>query len=95
LNDAENWGQRLSTGEQQRLAFIRLLLIKPDVVFLDEATSAVDEELEELLYSLLVQELPNSSVLSIAHRSSVAKFHTHSWVLKDRKLEEHTITQTR
>ncbi|MEZ0330063.1 MAG: ABC transporter ATP-binding protein/permease, partial [Methylophilaceae bacterium] len=61
LNDAENWGQRLSTGEQQRLAFIRLLLIKPDVVFLDEATSAVDEDMEELLYSLLVQELPKSS----------------------------------
>src|SRR5450830_631360 len=94
LNDAENWGQRLSTGEQQRLAFIRLLLIKPDVVFLDEATSAVDEDMEELLYSLLVQELPNSSVLSIAHRSSVAKFHTRSWQLKDKKLEEHAITQT-
>ncbi len=94
LNKSENWGQRLSTGEQQRLAFIRLLLIKPDIVFLDEATSAVDEDMEELLYTLLVQELPESSLLSIAHRSSVAKFHTRSWQLKDRKLEEHEIAQT-
>jgi putative ATP-binding cassette transporter len=93
LNDSENWGQRLSTGEQQRLAFIRLLLIKPDIVFLDEATSAVDEDMEELLYSLLVQELPKSSILSIAHRNSVAKFHTRNWQLKDRKLLEHEIIQ--
>jgi|SRR5450830_372764 len=92
LKQEENWGQRLSTGEQQRLAFIRLLLIKPDIVFLDEATSAVDEDMEALLYSLLVKELPDSTILSIAHRSSVAKFHTLNWLLKDRQLEQHDIS---
>ena len=51
LNVVENWGQRLSLGEQQRLGFARILLTAPTLLFLDEATSALDEPSEARLYS--------------------------------------------
>ncbi len=79
LDDYANWSQRLSPGEQQRLSFARALLIKPAILFLDEATSALDDETEQRMYSLLVSELPETSVISVAHRNSVAKYHQHCW----------------
>src|SRR5471030_595396 len=82
LDDYANWSQRLSPGEQQRLSFARALLIKPDILFLDEATSALDDETEQRMYSLLVSELPQTSVISVAHRNSVAKYHQHCWRFK-------------
>ncbi len=75
LDDIEPWSHRLSPGEQQRLACARALLNKPDWLFLDEATSALDEALEQRIYELLREHLPGTTVVSIAHRSSVAKFH--------------------
>jgi len=60
LDTAANWSKRLSPGEQQRLAFVRVLLSRPDAVFLDEASSAMDGETEDVLYSLLLQELPDA-----------------------------------
>lgn len=71
LAEAEDWSAVLSPGEQQRIAFARVLLLKPTVVFLDEATSAVDEGLEDALYRLLRTELPDTIVVSVAHRSTV------------------------
>jgi putative ATP-binding cassette transporter len=65
----------LSGGEQQRLAFARALLYKPDWLFLDEATSALPEEDQEALYRLLKERLPATTVVSIGHRSSLAPFH--------------------
>lgn len=75
LQETENWSLALSTGEQQRLAFARVLLNRPNWVFLDEATSAVDEEMERHLYRVLRERLPNATVISIAHRPTVSAFH--------------------
>lgn len=79
LDEQDNWSQRLSPGEQQRVAFVRALLIRPQVLFLDEATSALDQDLEERLYSLLLQELPETTIVSIAHRDVVARYHEIRW----------------
>jgi putative ATP-binding cassette transporter len=79
LAESDNWSQQLSPGEQQRLAFVRALLSRPDVLFLDEATSALDMDTEEILYGLILQELPDAAVISIAHRETVAKYHHIRW----------------
>jgi putative ATP-binding cassette transporter len=76
LDVAEDWSKVLSPGEQQRIAFARVLLIRPRVVFLDEATSAIDEGLEYALYQLIRSELPETILVSVAHRSSVDVHHT-------------------
>jgi putative ATP-binding cassette transporter len=75
LDDHANWSQRLSGGEQQRLAIARALLTKPDWLFLDEATSALDEESEAHLYSTLKNQLPATTLISIGHRSTLRAFH--------------------
>lgn len=75
LDEQALWSQMLSGGEQQRLALARALLIQPQWLFLDEATSAVDEAMEARLYTLLAQELPHTTLVSIAHRPQLAKFH--------------------
>ena len=79
LDTSVNWSQRLSPGEQQRLAFARAILTRPDILFLDEATSALDDETEQLMYCLLVDELPDVTLVSVAHRNSVAKYHQSCW----------------
>jgi putative ATP-binding cassette transporter len=71
----DNWPQRLSLGEQQRLAFARILLAQPALVFLDEATSALDEKSEEHLYSLLRTASWRPTVISVGHRSTLRQFH--------------------
>jgi putative ATP-binding cassette transporter len=75
LDEEDLWPQRLSGGEQQRLAIARALLAKPDWLFLDEATAAVDEKLEAVLYRQLTQRLPNTTIVSIGHRSTLNAFH--------------------
>jgi len=75
LHEDDNWGQRLSGGEQQRLAIARAILDKPDWLFLDEATSALDEKLEAEIYAMLRQHLPNTSIVSIGHRSTLISMH--------------------
>jgi putative ATP-binding cassette transporter len=75
LDHDDNWPMRLSLGEQQRLGFARALLAKPAWIFLDEATASVDPETETELYQVLKQRLPDATLVSIAHRSSVAAFH--------------------
>lgn len=76
LDEDEYWATVLSPGEQQRVAFARILLSKPKAVFLDEATSAVDEGLEFALYSLIRTRLPQTIVVSISHRSTTEQHHT-------------------
>jgi putative ATP-binding cassette transporter len=76
LDVTEDWSKVLSPGEQQRIAFARILLIRPAVVFLDEATSAIDEGLEYALYQLVRTELPETILVSVAHRSTVDVHHT-------------------
>jgi vitamin B12/bleomycin/antimicrobial peptide transport system ATP-binding/permease protein len=75
LHDYTDWGNTLSVGEQQRIAFCRILINKPDIIYLDEATSALDEETEELMYNLIKTALPKSVIVSVGHRSTVAKWH--------------------
>ena len=75
LDDVDDWSRILSLGEQQRLAFARILLIRPDWIFLDEATSALDEPRERALYELLYQELPTASIISVGHRSTLFVLH--------------------
>lgn len=76
LDDEDvDWARRLSPGEQQRLGFARVLLARPRVVFLDEATSALDEGLEHTLYTTLREELPDTVVVSVGHRSTLQQFH--------------------
>jgi vitamin B12/bleomycin/antimicrobial peptide transport system ATP-binding/permease protein len=75
LNDVRDWAKVLSVGEQQRIAFARVLLAKPQAVFLDESTSAMDEGLELMLYELIRTELPDAVLVSVSHRSTVEQFH--------------------
>jgi vitamin B12/bleomycin/antimicrobial peptide transport system ATP-binding/permease protein len=75
LDEETDWARRLSPGEMQRLNFARVLLVRPEVVFLDEATSAVDEGMEAALYELLRAELPDAVLVSVGHRSTLARFH--------------------
>ncbi|MGF6887193.1 putative ATP-binding cassette transporter [Nocardia sp. GAS34] len=91
LDEEADWAKILSPGEQQRLAFARILLVRPELVFLDEATSAVDEGLEHSLYTLIRREVPETMLVSVAHRSTVDQFHTQrlelggengAWVLE-------------
>ncbi|WP_328356787.1 ABC transporter ATP-binding protein/permease [Mycobacterium sp. NBC_00419] len=76
LDEVQDWAKVLSPGEQQRIAFARILLTKPKAVFLDESTSALDEGLELMLYNLVRSDLPNMILVSVSHRSSVDKHHS-------------------
>lgn len=75
LDQYELWTHKLSLGEQQRIALIRALLIKPELLFLDEASSALDERNESLAYDLLKSELNNSIIVSVGHRSTLIAKH--------------------
>ncbi len=86
LERSENWAQVLSGGEQQRLAFARALLNRPDWLFLDEATAALPENAQESFYRLLKEKLPRTTVVSIGHRSALAAFHSRRLELRERSL---------
>ena len=66
---------RLSGGQRQRVCIARALMRSPGLLLLDEATSALDEAMETRLYALMRERLPNTTLISIAHRASVAAFH--------------------
>lgn len=76
LDREDTWSQRLSGGEQQRIALARALLMRPDWLFLDESTSALDEKLEADMYAAIAAQLPKTTVVSIGHRSTLAAFHS-------------------
>jgi putative ATP-binding cassette transporter len=84
LDRVDAWSQKLSGGEQQRLAIARVLLKQPRWVFADEATSALDARSEETVYRKLLAmvEKTGGGIVSIAHRASVAAFHNHRWTLQ-------------
>ncbi|WP_397407719.1 ABC transporter ATP-binding protein/permease [Polaromonas sp.] len=100
LDDEDAWSQKLSGGEQQRLAIARVLLKKPAWLFADEATSALDEDAEKTLYERLLTQTRQAggAIVSIAHRPTVAAFHGKRWELE--KLPEgapalYRLTETR
>ncbi len=78
LDKDKDWAHVLSIGEQQRLAFSRILLVKPDFVFLDEATASVDEKAEAELYKELQENLPCSAVISVGHRATLVAWHSET-----------------
>ncbi len=82
LSEAGNWALQLSPGEQQRIAFARALVQKPDWLFLDEATSAVDEATEARLYRLVGERLPGTTVFSVGHRVTLRPFHSRHLLVR-------------
>ncbi|QPF91010.1 ABC transporter ATP-binding protein/permease [Bradyrhizobium commune] len=76
LDEEGHWNRMLSLGEQQRLGLARALLHAPDYLFLDEATASLDEPSEARLYRLLAEKLPQATIVSIGHRSTLDAFHT-------------------
>ena len=83
LDDRDNWTQKLSGGELQRLAIARVLLKQPAWVLADEATSALDVAAEQLLYQRLqaMTEQAGGALVSVAHRPTVTGFHQRVWRL--------------
>jgi len=75
LDVEDDWSRILSLGEQQRLAFGRLLIARPQAAFLDEATSAMDEGLEDAMYRLLREQLPDARIISVGHRGTLRRHH--------------------
>ena len=82
LEREENWGQLLSGGEQQRLAFARVLLVRPDWLFLDEATASLPEPAQAALHALVRERLPTTTLVSIGHREGLAAFHERRLVFQ-------------
>lgn len=88
LDEANHWQRMLSPGEQQRLAFARALLFAPRWLYMDEATSAMDEEDEATLYQALIDQLPGLSIVSVGHRSSLKRFHGRHVRIDGGRLQE-------
>ncbi|HET7672657.1 MAG TPA: ABC transporter ATP-binding protein/permease [Burkholderiales bacterium] len=86
LERNENWAQVLSGGEQQRLAFARALLNRPDWLFLDEATASLPEEAQDALYRLVKERLPDTTLVSVGHRASLRQHHDRQLGWQDGRL---------
>ncbi len=86
LNQTDDWQQRLSPGEQQRIAFLRVLLAEPKVLLMDEVTSALDEMTEAHLYQLVKTHLPNVLMISVGHRNTLTDFHQQTLSLDDKNV---------
>jgi putative ATP-binding cassette transporter len=81
LDQVEDWSHVLSFGEQQKIAFVRAILQQPDWLFLDEATSAIDENTEAELYKLLHSQLKNTTIISVGHRNTLIAYHKHKLII--------------
>jgi putative ATP-binding cassette transporter len=90
LDDSDAWSQKLSGGEQQRLAIARVLLRKPAWLFADEITSALDAQAEGVLYKRLAAtvQAAGGAMVSIAHRAAVGDFHNQRWTLVPQEEKE-------
>ncbi len=75
LDEEDNWERILSGGEQQRLAFAKLLINPPDIIVMDESTSALDEISQGTMMELLRTDLKAATVLSVGHRPGLEAYH--------------------
>jgi hypothetical protein len=78
------WEHVLSGGEKQRLGFARVLIQRPETIFMDEATAALDPPSQEQLMRLLLERLPDATVISVGHRPELEAYHTRKLVLEYR-----------
>ncbi|NMN71105.1 MULTISPECIES: ABC transporter ATP-binding protein/permease [unclassified Rhizobium] len=85
IEEEAPWDQTLSGGEKQRLAFARLLLHSPDTIVLDEATSALDEKSQDKMMEMIIHELPQITIISVAHRAELEAFHSRKITLERRE----------
>ncbi|PDT00872.1 ABC transporter ATP-binding protein [Rhizobium chutanense] len=85
IEEEAPWDQTLSGGEKQRLAFARLLLHTPDIIVLDEATSALDEKSQDRMMQMVIHELPEVTIISVAHRAELEAFHSRKITLERRR----------
>ena len=81
LDEETDWAKTLSPGEQQRLTFGRILRTRPSLVFLDETTSALDEGMEHAMYQLIRDQLPDCTIVTVGHRSTLEALHTDELTL--------------
>lgn len=82
LDDEDRWDHVLSGGERQRIAFARVLIARPDLVVMDESTSALDEESQTKIMTAFLEDLPDVTLISVAHRPSLAAFHGRTLSLR-------------
>ncbi len=82
LDEDATWEHVLSGGEKQRLAFARVLIQRPEIIVMDEATAALDPLGQEQLMRLLLERLPEATVISVGHRAELEAFHTRKLVLE-------------
>ena len=85
MHEVQNWQQILSLGEQQLLFLAHIFIKKPDIIFLDESTSALDENTETYFYQSLKNKFPDATLISVGHRTSLKRFHTHTITLDEEK----------
>jgi len=81
LDVETDWSKTLSPGEQQRLAFGRILITRPSLAFFDETTSALDEGMEHAIYGLVRDRMPDCTIVSVGHRSSLENLHSNELTL--------------
>jgi putative ATP-binding cassette transporter len=84
MNEEEKWDKVLSGGEQQRIGFARLLVLRPDIVIMDEATAALDAASQDAMMELFRHELAHVTLISVGHRVELEDYH-------DRKLTLHRL----
>jgi putative ATP-binding cassette transporter len=88
LDEQAHWQRKLSLGEQQRLTIVRAILCDPDWLLLDEATASLDEPAERKVYLLLRERLPNATIVSVGHRSTLRLLHQRSIEIGQRHMPE-------
>jgi putative ATP-binding cassette transporter len=88
LDEIQDWSRILSLGEQQKLSFVRVFLHKPKWIFLDEATSSLDQQSETYLYMTLFEQLGDySTVISVGHRSNLRRFHQIELIFRNGQID--------
>jgi len=92
-SDKKNWGSSLSGGERQLISFARAILQEPKVILLDESTSAMDNDNEAIAYRALKKALPETTLISIAHKESVLKYHQRMFILSNNENKETEVTK--